>query len=192
MALEAYTLDKFKSAILAYEQIGDAELRANLREFIKEIIPVAEEAGVSMAIHPDDPPWPLLGLPRVVSKKEDLEQILKVVNSPANCLTLCTGSLGAGFHNDPVELAASFADRINFIHLRNVVPGEDGDFIEEYHLSSKVDMFAVVKTLLIEQKRREGSSRKDNRMPMRPDHGHLLNIKKIKQGSIPVILCSAE
>ncbi len=124
-------------------------------------------------------------LPRVVSKDDDLEQILKAVDSPANGLTLCTGSLGASIHNDPVEIVASFADRINFIHLRNVIPTEDGDFVEEYHLGGKVDMYAVVKTLLIEQKRREGSGRKDTRMPMRPDHGHLLNIEKDKTGIYP-------
>jgi mannonate dehydratase len=184
-SLEAYTLEEFKSALSEYDDIGDIGLRENLRYFLKEIIPVAEESGVLMTIHPDDPPWPLLGLPRVVSNKQDIEQLLDIIDSPFNGLTLCTGSLGADMRNDLVDMAESFAGRINFIHLRNLTRNEDGDFIEAYHLDGQVDIYGVIKALLIEQKRRVAEGRKDNRMPMRPDHGHLMLPDQYKQGIYP-------
>jgi mannonate dehydratase len=184
-SLEAYTLEEFRAALREYDEIGDAELRENLCYFIKEIIPVAEESGVLMAIHPDDPPWPLLGLPRIVCNKQDLEQILGVSDSLSNGITFCTGSLGAGFENDLVDMAKSFAPRINFIHLRNVSRNEDGDFIEDNHLDGDVDMYGVMKSLLIEQKRRLDAGRNDTRMPMRPDHGHLMLPDRHRQGIYP-------
>ena len=184
-SLESYTLDEFRSAIISYSEIGDKELRANLYEFLREIIPVAEEAGVHMAIHPDDPPFSLLGLPRVVSDRDDIAQILSIADTPANGLTLCTGSLGSGIQNDLVDITEKFAHRINFVHLRNVIPFENGDFSETYHLEGNVDMYRVVKTLLIEQIRRRDSGRKDFRMPMRPDHGHLMIPELDKKGIYP-------
>lgn len=184
-SLEAYTLEEFRSVLSEYDDIGDVGLRENLRDFLKEIIPVAEKSGVLMAIHPDDPPWPLLGLPRVVSNKQDIEQLLGVVDSPSNGLTLCTGSFGADINNDLVDMAESFAKRINFIHLRNLTRSEDGDFTEAYHLEGQVDIYGVIKALLIEQKRRVDEGRKDNRMPMRPDHGHLMLPDQHKQGIYP-------
>jgi len=184
-SLEAYTLEEFKSAVMGYSEIGDRELRENLYVFIREIIPVAEEAGVMMAIHPDDPPFSLLGLPRVVSNKSDINRILGTSDTPANGFTLCTGSLGSGIHNDLVELTEKFAHRINFIHLRNVIPSENGDFSETYHLEGNVDMYRVVKTLLLEQKRRIKEGRKDYRLPMRPDHGHLMIPELDKKGIYP-------
>ncbi len=184
-SLEAYTLEEFKSALSEYDDIGDVGLRENLRYFLKEIIPVAEESGVLMAIHPDDPPWPLLGLPRVVSNKQDIEQLLGVIDSPSNGLTLCTGSFGADINNDLVDMAESFAKRINFVHLRNLTRNEDGDFTEAYHLDGQVDIYGVIKALLIEQKRRVEEGRKDNRIPMRPDHGHLMLPDQHKQGIYP-------
>jgi mannonate dehydratase len=184
-SLDAYTLEEFKSALSEYDDIGDVGLRENLRYFLKEIIPVAKESGVLMAIHPDDPPWPLLGLPRVVSNKQDIEQLLGVIDSPSNGLTLCTGSFGADINNDLVDMAESFAKRINFVHLRNLTRNEDGDFTEAYHLDGQVDIYGVIKVLLIEQKRRVEEGRKDNRMPMRPDHGHLMLPDQHKQGIYP-------
>jgi mannonate dehydratase len=184
-SLDAYTLEEFKSALSEYDDIGDVGLRENLRYFLKEIIPVAKESGVLMAIHPDDPPWPLLGLPRVVSNKQDIEQLLGVIDSPSNGLTLCTGSFGADINNDLVDMVESFAKRINFIHLRNLTRNEDGDFTEAYHLEGQVDIYRVIKALLIEQKRRVDEGRKDNRMPMRPDHGHLMLPDQHKQGIYP-------
>ena len=171
---EAYTLDQFKSALADYDDVGDKGLRENLYAFLREIIPVAEESGVFMALHPDDPPWPLLGLPRVVSNKRDVEQLLAVIDSPSNGITLCTGSLGAGFQNNLVEMAETFARRVNFIHLRNVTRNDAGDFFEDNHLDGDVDMYGVMKALIVEQKRRADEGRKATRMPMRPDHGHLM------------------
>jgi mannonate dehydratase len=171
---EAYTLEGLKAALGNYRKIGDTELRENLYSFIREIVPVAEESGVLMAIHPDDPPWPLLGLPRVVSNKQDVEKILNVLDSPSNGITLCTGSFGAGYKNDLVDMAVSFAERISFIHLRNVVRNQNGDFMEDNHLDGDIDIYGVMKALIIEQQRRTNEGRVDRRMPFRPDHGHLM------------------
>jgi mannonate dehydratase len=184
-SLEAYTLGEFKSALQEYDEIGKKELQENLSFFVREIIPVAEASGVLMAIHPDDPPFSLLGLPRVVSNKEDVEHILSIVESPSNGLTLCTGSFGAGFKNDLVDIAEKFAGRINFVHLRNVVRNEHGDFLEDNHLEGDIDIYNVMKTLLLEQKRRANEGRKDRRMPMRPDHGHLMIPDKQRKGIYP-------
>jgi mannonate dehydratase len=184
-SLEAYSLEGLRSALAGYSDIGENELRAHLYHFIGEIIPVAEESGVLMGIHPDDPPRPLLGLPRVVSDASDVEQLLRVVDSPSNGITLCTGSFGAGIQNDVAEMARRFATRINFVHLRNVSRNLEGDFVEEDHLEGDVDMFAVMRTLLIEQKRREDEGRKDRRLPMRPDHGHLMLPDEQRKGIYP-------
>lgn len=185
-SLEAYTIEEFKFAIAEYNEIGNIELRKNLLHFIREIIPTAEKSGIRMAIHPDDPPWTLLGLPRVVGNKKDIEQILSAVDSPNNGLTFCTGSFGAGYNNNLVDMASSFASRINFIHLRNLTRNEDGNFMEAYHLDGDLDLFQIMKTLLAEQKKRMEQGRKDFRMPMRPDHGQLMiaeqNNKKIYPG----------
>jgi mannonate dehydratase len=184
-SLEAYTLNEFKSALHEYDKIGDTELRENLYYFIREMIPVAEESGVFLVIHADDPPWPLLGLPRVVSTKQDVEQILNAVDSPHNGLTLCTGSFGASIHNDLVDMAKCFAYRINFMHFRNVSRNSDGDFLEENHLDGDIDIYGVMKVLLIEQKRRADEGRKDLRMPFRPDHGHLMLPDMNREGIYP-------
>lgn len=184
-SLEAYTLDEFKNALSEYDEIGEEELRNNLHLFIKEIIPAAEESGVFMAIHPDDPPFALLGLPRVVRNKNDIEQILNTVESNNNGITMCTGSFGAGYFNDCVEISKKFADRINFVHLRNVMRNEDGDFLEENHLEGDVDIYGVIKALLVEQKKRKESGRVDYRMPMRPDHGHLMIPDLNREGIYP-------
>jgi mannonate dehydratase len=173
-SLDALSLDEFRSALRAYEHIGDAELRANLYAFIRDIAPAAEASGIFMAIHADDPPWPLFGLPRVVSTEEDAAQLLSAADTTANGLTLCTGSFGAGYSNDLVRMAERFAGRINFLHLRNVTRIVDRDFMEADHLNGDIDLYGVMKVMLIEQQRRIASGRKDARIPMRPDHGHLM------------------
>ena len=179
---ETYSFDEFKSILETYKDIGDRELRKSLYDFLREIIPVAEKAGILMAIHPDDPPWPLLGLPRVVSTLEDAEKLINVVNSPSNGITLCTGSFGAGHFNNLVEMTKKLAYRINFIHLRNVCRDNNGNFHEDNHLQGDIDMYEVIKALILEQKHRLKTGRNDTRMPMRPDHGHLMldDIKKAK------------
>lgn len=184
-SLEAYTLDEFRSAINEYANISFDVLRENLLHFIKEITPVAEESGVYLAIHPDDPPFPLLGLPRVVSNQNDIQQILDASNSPHNGLTLCTGSLGSGYKNDLVDLAERFSNRINFIHLRNVSRNQAGDFLEENHLDGDIDIYGVMKALVIEQKKRMDEGRKDYRLPFRPDHGHLMIPDLNREGIYP-------
>jgi mannonate dehydratase len=184
-SLETYTLEEFKAALSEYNDTDDYVLRNNLFHFIKEIIPVAEESCVYMVIHADDPPWSLLGLPRIVGSKQDVEQILNVVDSPNNGLTLCTGSFGASINNNLVDITESFANRINFVHLRNVKRNSDGDFGEDNHLDGDIDIYGVMKALLVEQKRRTGEGRKDNRMPFRPDHGHLMIPDLNKKGIYP-------
>ncbi len=184
-SLQAYTLEEFRAAIAEYESIGENSLRENLLEFVREIIPAAEESGVLMAIHPDDPPWSLLGLPRVVRNEKDVEAILSAVISPANGLTFCTGSFGAGYSNKLVAMAERFAERINFVHLRNVARNAEGDFLEENHLEGDVDIFGVMKALLIEQHRRAEQGASNKQMPMRPDHGHLMLPDQHKVGIYP-------
>ena len=171
---DSYTLEQFSQAISNYRDVGDRGLREHLRAFLEDIVPVAVESGVSMAIHPDDPPRPLLGLPRVVSNAHDIDQVLSVVDSPSNGLTFCTGSLGAGKDNNIVSMAERIANRIEFIHLRNVTKNAEGDFVEDNHLDGDVDMYGVMKVLVTEQQKRLNGGRKDSRMPMRPDHGHFM------------------
>ena len=144
------------------------DLRASHAAFLHAVVPVAEEAGVSLAVHPDDPPFPLFGLPRVVSTGADLRAVLAAVDSPANGLTFCAGSLGSRADNDVPALAEEFAPHIRFAHLRNVTTEPDGSFYEAEHLDGGTDMVAVIGTLLAEEARR------GEQVPMRPDHGHLL------------------
>lgn len=182
---ETYSLEKFKHMLNDYKDIKEEDLRNNLIQFLEEVIPVAEESNIFMVIHPDDPPKSLLGLPRIVSTKSDLEKILNAVDSFSNGITLCTGSLGAGIQNDVCDIARTFASRINFLHLRNVRKNSNGDFIESDHLNGDVDLYQVMKTLLLEQKRRIEIGRKDIRMPMRPDHGRLMIPDQNKKGVYP-------
>ncbi|MEQ8337015.1 MAG: mannonate dehydratase [Cyclobacteriaceae bacterium] len=167
-----YTLGEFQKVLDTYAEVGDAELRNNLYQFLEAIIPVAEESGVLMAIHPDDPPYPLLGLPRVVSTEADAKQLLDVVDSPNNGLCFCTGSYGVRADNDLPGMAERLGHRINFIHLRATKRDDAGNFYEADHLTGDVDMYAVMKALVNEQNKRASEGRKDLRMPMRPDHGH--------------------
>ena len=169
-----YDRDGFREALAEYDSIGSEELRDNLALFLREIIPVAEEVGARMCIHPDDPPFSLYGLPRIVSTAQDARSILKVVDSSANGLTFCTGSYGTRADNDIVAMVKEFADRIHFVHLRNITIEEDGSFYEAEHLEGGTDMAHVVLALMQEEARRRGEGRADWRIPMRPDHGHLL------------------
>ncbi|AGB45038.1 mannonate dehydratase [Mesorhizobium sp. B2-7-3] len=182
----SYNRDSFREALAEYDAIGPKELRDNLAWFLREIIPAAEEAGVRMCIHPDDPPFSLYGLPRVVSTAEDARFILETVDSPANGLTFCTGSYGTRADNDIVAMVKEFADRIHFVHLRNITIEEDGSFYEAEHLEGGTDMAHVILALMQEEKRRRGEGRADWQIPMRPDHGHLLaddiGKKKINPG----------
>ena len=169
---ESFTLVSFQKALDTYQEVGDAELRTHLYEFIREIAPVAEEEAVNLSIHPDDPPYPILGLPRVVSTESDAEQLLAAYDSPTNGLCFCTGSYGVREDNDLVGMVDRLGHRINFIHLRATRRDEFGNFHEADHLDGDVDMFGVMKGLVQEQRKRIAEGRKDYRLPFRPDHGH--------------------
>lgn len=171
---EVYDRATVARRIAEFAEVGDAGLRANLAEFLREIAPVAEEVGVRLGIHPDDPPFPLFGLPRVVSTAADLRAVLEATLSSANGLTFCTGSLGSRRDNDVPAMAREFAPRIHFAHLRNVAVEDDGSFIESDHLGGDVDMIGVVDVLMAEERRRAGEGLPQAEIPMRPDHGHLL------------------
>lgn len=169
---ETYTVEVFQKALDTYRDIGADELRANLIYFLRAVVPVAEEVGVRLAIHPDDPPFPILGLPRVVSTEADVEALFDAVDSPANGLTFCTGSFGVRADNNLAGMVQRLGDRIHFVHLRSTRREDDGSFYEADHLDGDVDMVAVVRALLDEEARREDEGRSDALIPMRPDHGH--------------------
>jgi mannonate dehydratase len=173
-AYKRYDIPGLKEVLDAYKGFTAADLRARLADFLKAVIPAAQEAGVRMCIHPDDPPRPLFGLPRVVSNMDDIASLLGAVDAHENGLTLCTGSLGAGPANDLPAIARRFAHRTHFVHLRNVAKEPDGSFQEAEHLGGDVDMVAVITALLEEQGRRKAKGDADWRMPLRPDHGHEL------------------
>jgi mannonate dehydratase len=157
-----------------YRELSDADFRDNLFAFLREIIPVAEEAGVTMAIHPDDPPFSLFGLPRVVRNAADVRALRQALPSPSNGITLCTGSYGANPENDLVAMATEFAPNIHFAHLRNVTKESDGSFHEAEHLEGDTDMVRVTLALMAEESRRREAGRPDWEIPMRPDHGHAI------------------
>ncbi len=171
-AEEGYTLTEFNQILATYKNIGPKELKANLFSFLSEIIPAAEQAGVLMCIHPDDPPFPILGLPRIVSTEQDIEDIYNAVPSQNNGLTFCTGSFGVRADNDLAGMVERLGDRIHFIHLRATKRDAEGNFHEADHLQGDVDMYAVMKALIVEQQKRIAVGRQDLRMPFRPDHGH--------------------
>ena len=170
----SYNRQTIRDLLLQYTGITASDLRDNLRAFLREVVPVAQDVGVSLAIHPDDPPWPLFGLPRVVSNAADVRAILAAVDSPANGLTFCVGSYGARGDNDLLAMVQEFAPRIHFAHLRQVVREADGSFYEGEHLAGSSDMVGVICALLKEEARRRHENRTDHEIPMRPDHGHLL------------------
>ncbi len=174
----SYDHDGIRTAIERFSKLGNDRYRANLIAFLEEIIPVAEEAGVVMAIHPDDPPFSLFGLPRVVSTADDARALLEAVPSPSNGLTMCAGSYGARGDNDLVAMIREFHDRIHFVHLRNIKREDDGSFYESDHLDGDNDIVGIVNALLDEEEQRQGLPPGRCRIPMRPDHGHALGEEK--------------
>ena len=171
-AEEGYTLQEFRKILSTYKNIGLKELKSNLFYFVSQIIPTAENANIFLCIHPDDPPYSILGLPRVVSTEQDVVDLYNAVKSPNNGLTFCTGSFGVRSDNDLVGMVNRLGSRIHFIHLRATKRDKNGSFHESNHLEGDVDMYGVMKALIEEQILRKKNGRKDLRMPFRPDHGH--------------------
>ncbi|WP_313590635.1 mannonate dehydratase [Agrobacterium cavarae] len=184
---DGYTLDQLLEKLRSYHGIDRARLQQNLIDFLSEVVPVAAEVGINLCAHGDDPPWPLLGLPRILSTEEDYAHMLSAVDSRANGVTLCTGSLGARQDNDLPFIAKRFADRIHFVHLRNVTRDTDTvpcSFFEDEHLEGGTDMVAVIAALLAEEKRRLDAGLSDHQIPMRPDHGQEI-LDDVTRGAQP-------
>jgi mannonate dehydratase len=169
-----HTRASLAAEIAEFNDIDEATMRANLIAFLDEVAPVAEEVGVKLAIHPDDPPFSLFGLPRVVSTAADCRAILAGVPSPANGLTFCTGSYGARPDNDVASMVKEFASKIHFVHLRNVTKEANGSFYEAEHLGGDTDMVEIIELLLQEESRRRGAGHVMEELVMRPDHGHVI------------------
>ncbi len=173
-AAESWTLSTLQDILAEYQNIDADRLRQAHVDFLSEIVPLAERLRLRLCCHPDDPPFALLGLPRVMSTAQDYRKVLAAVNSQSVGVTFCTGSLGARPDNDLVAMAAEFAPRIHFAHLRNVTREEETvpcSFFEDEHLSGQTDMVAVIDVLLSEERRRRATGREDHQIPMRPDHG---------------------
>lgn len=171
-AEEGYTMQQFNEQIEAYANLNEETLRSHLIQFLDALMPTAEAVGVNMCIHPDDPPHSLFGIPRVVSTASDIEALFSAVPSLNNGLTFCTGSFGVRPDNDLLEMFTQHAERIHFLHFRSTKRDDKGNFYEANHLEGDVDMFAMVKAALLEERRRKETGRSDWEIPMRPDHGH--------------------
>ena len=169
---DGYDLTRFQEFLDAYTDIDSNQMRTNLVLFMSEIVPTAEKSGVLLCIHPDDPPFPILGLPRVVSTQVDYSFLFDKVPSLNNGITFCTGSLGVRRDNNLPEMFDEFAERVHFLHLRSTKRDEEGNFYEANHLEGDVDMYGIIERVIKEQKRRVATGRKDTSIPMRPDHGH--------------------
>ena len=181
----SYDRKEIRAEIEKFSKLGNENYRANLFAFLREVIPVAEKTGVVMAIHPDDPPFSLFGLPRVLSTADDARALLAAVPSPANGLTMCAGSYGARGDNDLVAMIREFHDRIYFVHLRNIKREFDGSFYESDHLDGDNDIVGIVNALLDEEEQRHGLPPGRRRIPMRPDHGHTMGDEKFDSNVRP-------
>lgn len=193
-ANDSWTLDDVRSHLGTYAAIDGETLRANLIDFLSEIVPTAQELGIRLCCHPDDPPFPLLGLPRVMSSSDDYIHVLNTVDSPNNGATLCTGSLGVAEGFDPVDFVQKLGPKIHFVHLRNTrrlapAAGERSSFYESEHLDGDTDMVATIRALMGEEQRRKAEGRSDWEIPMRPDHGQaqLADLDRPLQPGYPLI-----
>ena len=175
---ERFTEEQILTALRTYEGIDSNQLKQHLYDFLRAVVPVAEEEGLKLAIHPDDPPYPILGLPRVVSTEKDVADLLMAAPSPANGLCFCTGSFGARPDNNLVGMIRRFADQIHFLHLRNTKRDAEGNFFEADHLGGDADMYSIVKEIVLLMKRRRTT------LPMRPDHGHQM-LDDLKKKTYP-------
>ncbi len=189
---ESMTLDDVRAHLDEYGAISRERLRANFVDFLDAVVPTAEDLGLRMCCHPDDPPFALLGLPRVMSTEEDYKYILDAVDSPASGMTLCSGSLGARPDNDLPGMMERLGDRVHFLHLRNVKRDTDdvvGSFYEAEHLAGDTDMVALIAAIVREERRRKAAGRKDHIIPMRPDHGQdiLDDLNRRSQPGYPTI-----
>src|SRR5208282_3124386 len=173
-AESSYNRQLFRESRAEWEGATTGDLRSALVAFLQDVVPVADELGLRLAIHPDDPPWPLFGLPRVVSTAGDVRAILAACDTLANGLTFCVGSFGARADNDLLAMAREFGARIHFVHLRQVTRESDGSFHEAEHLAGSSDMVGMIRVMLEEEAHRRHAGRPDDEIPMRPDHGHLL------------------
>jgi len=183
-AFDRFDIPGMRRVLAKYNGLTSDDIRSNFKRFLDEVVPTAEELGIRMCVHPDDPPRDILGLPRVVSNADDINWIMSAYDASANGLTLCSGSLGAGADNDVPAIARRQASRIHFAHLRNVRKNPDGSFEEAAHLEGDTNMVAVCRVLLDEENRRRANGRSDATIPFRPDHGHVI-LPDIEKGNVP-------